>query len=82
MGPLLVNFHMYSIIFSQRLTRYIIIILDLHQSNPTIFLQPGQTMASLRFNGAKIWNSIDESYKEFSTNKFKKQLESNMINFY
>ena len=62
--------HMYSMLFSQRLTRYIIIILDLHQSNPTIFHQPGQTMASVVYVlMEQIWNSIDESYKQFSKNK-------------
>ena len=39
-------------------------------------------MASLRFNGAKIWNSMDESIEQFSKNKFKKQLKPNMINCY
>ena len=37
---------------------------------------------SIRFNGVKIWNSIDELYKHLSRSKFKQQLKFKMIDCY
>ena len=85
MITLLPNFHMYSMIFSQRLQDLVHNYNTRLASKQSYYIPPARTnygKLSLLFNGAKIWNSKDESYKQFTKNKLKKQLKSNMINCY
>ena len=37
---------------------------------------------NIRFVGAKVWNSVDESFKSKRRNQFKKLVTSNILNTY
>ena len=71
--------------FFIKIIEFTTIILGLHQNKLIIFLQLRQLnydKFSLRFNGVKIWNSINESDKHLSRKRFKKKFTYDKITKY
>ena len=74
----LLNCRVFSEDFIPKWTENIIIIPDWLQNNLTTFLKSKQ----IRYNGAKIWNSIADDHKHFSAHLFKKKIKADLLNSY
>ena len=68
-----------------RSMRLLIIVQDLLLNNHTIYQKLDRTnygIFNIRFQGVKIWNSLEENVKSLSFSQFKKRIKIEMIQKY